>query len=149
MSKYLLAAAIFSASLTCAVSAQAANRAPSGAPLTAEQVASQKAIAKRLIKDAKQNGVFGVSRWQLNFDWFCTGTPGIAIIDANGDTHTWSDADSGLEYGPWERSKKALTFRFYDYQTVYVGTLSQDNQSAQGTMDDMQGGTGCWTADRL
>lgn len=150
MSKYLLAAALLSASLTCAVSAQAANLSPNGQSQTAEQAAAQKSTSKRLIKDAKQNGIFGVSRWQLNYDWNCTGLSGVWILDVDGNAMTYSDAETGEVEGSWVRDKKAVTFTFYEYpNTAYAGTLSQDNQSAQGTMSNKAGSSGCWTASRL
>lgn len=78
--------------------------------------------------------------WNVIFDWDCNGITGSAAITFNSD-FTWS---VGSTIGVWSLEGRA--FEFGGTTFTYIGTMSNDGSSMEGTMSNNQGQTGCWTA---
>jgi hypothetical protein len=88
--------------------------------------------------------------WDLYYDWDCTGDyNGPATLTFYEDlTYSVYEGSSDTAYGTWFLVGDYIDFIFDESpNSNYVGTLSSDS-SMEGTMDNTDGGSGCWYAER-
>lgn len=83
-----------------------------------------------------------VRTWTLDYDWGCSGSPGVSTWTLN-DDYTFLSGDGGN--GTWSQIRNQLTI-IYDGGTTYTGTSNNGFYQIDGTMVDGGGGTGCWSS---
>jgi hypothetical protein len=79
-----------------------------------------------------------LGEWILNFDWGCTGSPGVTTITFNSD-NTFTTGDDGS--GTWSQINNEIEFTFTT-TTQYRGYIAGLHMA--GTSDAGGGLTGCW-----
>jgi hypothetical protein len=88
--------------------------------------------------------------WTLYYDWDCTGEyAGPIILSFNSD-QTFSVTESGYtSYGTWSITSTRVDFAFDEYpNTRYIGSVDSASTSMEGTMSNLDGGSGCWYGGR-
>ncbi len=88
--------------------------------------------------------------WTLYYDWGCTGTPSGPITVSFYPDQTFSVTESGYTIpGTWGISDSRVDFIFDEYpNTHYIGTIDPGSTYMEGSMSNLDGGSGCWYAGR-
>ena len=88
--------------------------------------------------------------WIIYYDWDCTGEYAGPITLSFYPDQTFSVTESGYSIpGTWGITDTRVDFIFDEYpNTHYIGTVDSASSHMEGTMSNLDGGSGCWYGDR-
>ena len=88
-----------------------------------------------------------IGAWTINFSWDCTGEYSTGNLTFYNDYSYNVNEDAAL-WGTWFTEGNTVDFTFDEYpNTHYIGSLSS-YEHMEGTMDNLDGLSGCWYANR-
>ncbi len=89
-----------------------------------------------------------IGDWIINYSWSCTDLYDVSPIEFFSDFSYNVNNDATL-WGMWYLLDYSIDFSFNEYPySHYIGTLSPSGDYMEGTMDNSEGNSGCWYANK-